>query len=303
MVTPDRKVRKLMEEYQKTGKLTTAALRADMDPKTARRYVKAGKLPSQMRMGRSWRTRADSFTEHWEEVSGMQSAAPELEAKALFEWLCERYPEAYQEGQVRRFQRRVREWRALEGPAQEVSFPQEHEPGVRLETDFAWMNSLGITILGEAFRHLLCHNVLAYSNWEWATVCRSESLAALKKGLQAALVRLGHVPRENWTDHSTAATHAIGSEREGRRQFNAQYVHLSQTGPQPSERPLKGGQDIGRIEIGPYRPFSWPVFQSTGPKRPNRRQTRPTDREEQTVIHALTSHPRARGSHWAPAPN
>ena len=43
MVTPDRKVRKLMEEYQKTGKLTTAALRADMDAKTARKYLRAGK--------------------------------------------------------------------------------------------------------------------------------------------------------------------------------------------------------------------------------------------------------------------
>ena len=39
MITPDRKVRKLMEEYQKTGKLSTAALRADLDPKTARKYL------------------------------------------------------------------------------------------------------------------------------------------------------------------------------------------------------------------------------------------------------------------------
>jgi len=50
MVTPDRKVRKLMEEYQKTGNLSRAALRTDLDPKTARKYLKAGKLPSQMRV-------------------------------------------------------------------------------------------------------------------------------------------------------------------------------------------------------------------------------------------------------------
>jgi hypothetical protein len=68
--------------------------------------------------------------------------------------------------------------------------------------------------------------VLAYSNWEWATVCRSESMLALKKGLQAALVRLGHIPLENWTDHSTAATHTIGSEEDGRWEFNAQYLYL-----------------------------------------------------------------------------
>ena len=48
MVTPDRKVRKLMKEYQKTGSVLKAALRADLDPKTGRKYLKAGKLPSQM---------------------------------------------------------------------------------------------------------------------------------------------------------------------------------------------------------------------------------------------------------------
>ena len=50
MVTPDRKVRKLMEEYQKTGKLLKASLRADLDPKTARKYLRGGKLPSQLKV-------------------------------------------------------------------------------------------------------------------------------------------------------------------------------------------------------------------------------------------------------------
>lgn len=210
MITPDRKVRKLMEEYQKTGKLTTASLRSDLDRKTARKYLRAGKLPGEMPAEHTWRTREDPFGEHWEEAENMLDAAPELEAKALFEWLCERYPEAYQEGQVRTFQRRVRRWRALKGPEQEVYFPQEHEPGVRMESDFTWMNELEITIRGERFAHELCHSVLCFSNWEWGTICHSESLLALKKGVQAALRRLGHVPREHWTDHSTAATHAIG---------------------------------------------------------------------------------------------
>ena len=49
MVTPDRKVRKLMYEYQRTGKLTTASLRADLDLKTARKYLESGKLPSDMK--------------------------------------------------------------------------------------------------------------------------------------------------------------------------------------------------------------------------------------------------------------
>ena len=65
MVTPDRKVRKLIYEYQKTGTLITAALKADLDPKTARKYIKVGKLPSDMKKEHTWRTQEDPFEKHW----------------------------------------------------------------------------------------------------------------------------------------------------------------------------------------------------------------------------------------------
>jgi hypothetical protein len=227
MLTPDRKVRKLMEEYQKTGNLSKSALRADMDPKTARKYLGAGKLPSECRAERYWRTREDPFSEQWSEAKAMLEVAPELEAKILFEWLCERYPGVFQEGQLRTFQRRVREWRALEGPPKEVYFPQAHEPGKKMETDFTRMNELEITIAGEPYPHLLCHCVLPYSNWQWATVCHSESLLALRKGLQAALLRLGRVPLEHWTDNTTGATHAIVKGKEGPRGFNDNYKKMT----------------------------------------------------------------------------
>ena len=95
-----------------------------------------------------------------------------------------------------------------------------------MQTDFTKMNKLGITINGEAFGHLLCHSVLVYSNWEWGTICQSESLLALRQGFQEALTRLGRIPLEHWTDHSTAATHWIGAEEEGQREFNVKYLDL-----------------------------------------------------------------------------
>ena len=251
MITPDRKVRKLMEECQRTGNLSRASLRADLDPKTARKYLRAGKLPSQMKAEHTWRTRSDVFSRDWAEVEAMLEDTPELEAKALFEWLCERHPGSYHEGQLRTFQRRVRRWRALEGPPKEVYFPQRHEPGVRLETDFTWMNRLGVTINGESFPHLLCHSVLSYSNWEWAVVCHSESMLALKKGLQATLFRLGRVPREHWTDHSSGATHAIGSPPEGARGFNKSYLDMmAHFGMEP--RTIQRGKphENGDVESG-----------------------------------------------------
>ena len=47
------------------------------------------------------------------------SLSPELEAKALFEDLLRRRPGCYEEVQLRTFQRRVKQWRAQHGPAQE----------------------------------------------------------------------------------------------------------------------------------------------------------------------------------------
>lgn len=249
MVTPDRKVRKLMSEYQKTGNLSKAAVRADLDVKTARKYVQAGKLPSQMKKGRTWRTRRDPFGRHWSLCAEILEDAPELEGKFLFDWLCEQYPGEYQEGQVRTFQRRVREWKALNGLDKEIFFPQRHQPGERMATDCTHMEELGITIKREPFPHQLCHCVLTCSNWEWATICHSESLLSLRSGIQAALFRLGHVPREHWTDHSSAATHRPGKEEGKDRPFNDQYLDLMQHfGLRPRTIQVGAAHENGDIE-------------------------------------------------------
>ncbi len=227
MSVTDKQVRLLKMIYEKTGRIESASLKAGMCRQTGSKYLNLDELPSEVSTERSWRTRQDPFEQDWPVVSGMLESAPELEAKALFEWLCERNPERYRPGQVRTFQRRVREWQALHGPGKEVYFPQVHSPGRRMSTDFTWMNKLEITIGGEAFPHKLCHCVLTYSNWEWATICFSESLLALRQGIQNALFRLGRVPDEHWTDHSTAATHEPSQEDDsGIRMFNARYADM-----------------------------------------------------------------------------
>jgi hypothetical protein len=213
-------------EHQKCGQIGLAAMKAGMNRDTAAAYLHGGQLPSAQAVDRDWRTRPNPFTAHWPELAGMLTAAPELEAKALFEWLCDRHPGVYQDGQLRTLQRHIQRWRALQGPEKEVYFPQVHRPGVRMETDFTCMNALTVTIGGERFDHLLCHSVLTYSNWEWGTLAHSESLLALRHGLQTTLVQLGHVPAEHWTDHSTAATHELGGDERGERGFNRGYLDL-----------------------------------------------------------------------------
>ncbi len=222
-MTTDTQVRKLMEELKKHGRIGLASFRAGVDEKTARKYRDARKLPSQLKQPRTWRTREDPFEEDWAAICAQLKDAPELEAKTLFELLLANQPNRYEPGQLRTLQRRIRQWRALEGPDKEVFFAQQHRPGEAMQTDFTWANELQVTIGGEPFSHLLCHPVLPYSNWEWATVCRSESLAAIKRGVQSALFQLGRVPEYHQTDNSTGATHDLGS---GKRGFNKEYRAL-----------------------------------------------------------------------------
>jgi hypothetical protein len=221
--TTDAQVRKLMDEIWKHGDAGKAGLRAGLSPNTVRKYVRGGRLPSELEEPRDWRTRDDPFEKDWPDLRARLVEAPELESKALFEDLVRRKPDAYDPGQVRTLQRRVKQWRAEAGPPKLIYFPQEHRPGEAMQTDFTWATELGITIDGEAFPHMLCHPVLPYSNWEWVTICQSESMSALRRGVQAALVRLGRSPQYHQTDNSTAATHDL---RTGKRGFNAEYEVL-----------------------------------------------------------------------------
>jgi hypothetical protein len=244
-------MRKIMSEYQESGKVSIAALHADVDRKTSGKYLAMEQPWEEGRKPRDWRTRKDVFTEHWPEVERHLTDAPELEAKALFEWLLEQHPGVYQPGQVRSFQRQVRRWRALHGPDKEVYFRQDHKPGRRMQTDFTCLNELEITINGEAFPHWACHSVLTYSNWEWATLCRSENYVALKQGFQAAIWKLGHVPCEHWTDHTTAATHVVAASTtaESGWVYNPPYEGLmNHFGIQPRTIQVASPNENGDVE-------------------------------------------------------
>jgi hypothetical protein len=124
----DAQVRKLMEEMSKHGRISDAAMKAGMHRQTARKYVEAGELPSTMAAPRDWRTRTDLFEEHWPEIEARLRATPELEAKTVFELLQEQHPDRYEEGQLRTLQRRVKQWRAAQGPEREVVFAKAGRP-------------------------------------------------------------------------------------------------------------------------------------------------------------------------------
>ena len=96
-----------MEEMSKTAQIGHAAMKAGMDRKTARRYIAAGKLPSEMRQPRWWRTRPDAFAEDWPAVAKMLEETPGLEAQTVLELLEAKQPGRYNDSHLRTLQRRI----------------------------------------------------------------------------------------------------------------------------------------------------------------------------------------------------
>jgi hypothetical protein len=221
-----------------------------MDEKTARKYLKEGKLPSQMRWPRQWRTHPDAFAGVWEEVERILKCSPTVQAKTLFEYLCREHEGKFQQGQLRTLQRRIQNWRALHGEPKEVMFPQHHLPGQQCQSDFTWMNALNITISGVQFDHLLYHFVLSYSNWETVTVCFSESFESLSAGLQNALWELGALPAEHRTDRMSAAVNNLNA----REEFTQRYEGLLEHYGMAASRTQAGrAHELGDAEQSHYR--------------------------------------------------
>jgi len=217
---------------EKTQEL--AAAKAGMDVKTARKYLANSRPPSEQKAEREWRTRRDPFEQVWEEVRQKIDGNPGLEAKTLFEALQRECPGEFADGG------------APSGPAdaaaahqalaghrrseREVFFGQKHVPGRLGQSDFTYMNELGILIGGQSFPHMLYHFVLTYSNWEDVTLCYSESFESLSEGLQDALWELGGVPLRHQTDRLSTAVNNMSEEKEFTNRYEALMRHYRMEG-------------------------------------------------------------------------
>ena len=210
MVT-DRQVRRLFDMQNKYKHLYQVADAAGISRKTARKYLKNGRFPSQCKVEHTWPTRQDPFADDWAfVVKLLKDTQATLEAKTIFEYLQRAYPGKYHNGQLRTLQRRIKAWKALYGPPKEIFFSQIYYPGQWACSDFTSMNHLNVTIAHQPFEHLFYHFVLCYSNWQAGRICFSESFESLSLGIQDALWKLGGVPSIHRTDNLTSAVHKVG---------------------------------------------------------------------------------------------
>lgn len=207
-------------------------------------------MPSEMKTEHNWQTRPDPFAADWSELRQMLEINPGLEAKTLFGYLQGKYPGRYQDGQLRTLQRKIKSWRALEGPPREVYFPQKHYPGRLCASDFTSMKKVGVTINRRLFDHLIYHFVMTYSNWETGTICYSESFEALSEGFQNALWELGGVPWVHRTDRLSAAVHQECRPEKFTDRYQSLLRHYGLKGAA-----IRGGQahENGDVEQSHYR--------------------------------------------------
>lgn len=256
MVT-DQQARRLFVEHENGKSQEQAAAKASMSPRTAGKYLRTGLLPSQIRAAHTWKTRSDPFEEFWPGIQDLLSVNPGLEAKTVLGNLQEKHPDKIAAKHLRTLQRRFHDWRALNGPAREVFFPQVHHPGRLCASDFTHMDSLGVTIRKEPFKHMVYHFVLTYSNWETFSICYSESFESLCAGFQNAVFELGGTVQRHRSDRLSAAVNKECNPEKFTARYNALLRHY---GVDPERTNAYSGNENGDVETS-HRHFKNVVSQ------------------------------------------
>jgi|SRR5713226_2475604 len=82
-----------------------------MDTKTARKYIRLSRLPSENRRIRTWRTRTDPLARVWEEVARQLQRNPTIAATDVLRALEVADPESFSSAQLRTVQRRLKRWK------------------------------------------------------------------------------------------------------------------------------------------------------------------------------------------------
>ena len=237
-------------KFRRTDTPAAAAAKASISSASAYRIEADARMPSQKKVPRG-RRRPDPLAGIFdEEIVPLLKEAPGLRPVALYEELMRRHPEL-DAGIRRTLERRVRAWRAIHGPEQEVIFRQTHEPGRMGLSDFTDMADLAVTVAGERLDHRLYHFRLAYSGFAHAhVVLGGERFVALAEGLQNALWTLGGTPREHRTDSLSAAFRNL--ERSVQEDLTQRYENLCRHyGMTPSRNNTGVAHENGSIE-GPH---------------------------------------------------
>jgi transcriptional regulator with XRE-family HTH domain len=136
-----------MNKRQQGQSQETAAAKSGISERSARRIEK-GERPSIPRE-RHWRTREDPLDAIWEsELVPLLEEEPGLTGLTLWEYLEDEHAGQFPYQVLRTLQRRVKHWKATQGPDKTVIFRQSVPAGQQGLSDFSYPNT-EITLQGE----------------------------------------------------------------------------------------------------------------------------------------------------------
>lgn len=212
---------------RKSGKSQeTAAAKAAISERSGRRIEKGERqsIPGE----RHWRTREDPLEAIWEkELVPLLEKDAQLTGLTLWEYLDDEHTGQFPYSVLRTLQRRVKLWKATQGPDKVVIFRQAVPAGQQGLSDFSHPNTK-ITIQGVMFPHLLYQFRFAYSGWRYVQIILGgESYSALADGLQSALALAGGSPVEHRTDSLSAAFINSAEEEKLTKAYDALCDHYN----------------------------------------------------------------------------
>jgi len=215
-----------MSKRQQGKRQETAAVCAAISERSGRRIEKGERqsIPGE----RHWRTREDPFEAIWEkELVPLLEKEAQLTGLTLWEYLEDEHAGKFPYSVLRTLQRRVKHWKATQGPNKVVIFRQSVPAGQQGLSDFSHP-ATEITIQGEVFTHLLYQFRLAYSGWRYVQIILGgESYSALADGLQSALFHAGGSPIEHRTDSLSAAFNNSVEEQKLTQSYEALCTHYN----------------------------------------------------------------------------
>ncbi len=212
---------------RKSGKSQeTAAAKASISERSGRRIEKGERLsiPGE----RHWRTREDPLEAIWKkELVPLLEKEAQLTGLTLWEYLEDEHAGKFPFSVLRTLQRRVKQWKATEGPEKVVIFRQSVPAGQQGLSDFSHPNT-EITIQNKVFTHLLYQFRFAYSGCRYVQIILGgESYSALADGLQSALTLAGGSPVEHRTDSLSAAFINSVEEQKLTQSYDALCAHYN----------------------------------------------------------------------------
>lgn len=220
----DYTIEQLFKLLTKGKSLTQAAKEANISYKTALKYKRIGRLPSQIRAADKPHIQR-LFDDRWEkDVVPYMIEYPGSSASRLLNHLIEMYPKKYALNQLRTLQRRLKNWKDSLHPWEEVESIYSGTPG-ELGVTGILSPPLEIFIRGELYHHELLFFLLPFSGWMWLNPIVSKENVSIVEHLEEIFWRCKFSPRSHYHWYTPAHGNTVRDHYEQFQGCSEFYKH------------------------------------------------------------------------------